>query len=232
MQIVQGLSLRSPESVPVQPPTLLYVPNLAAGEYELHTSAAASAGVLRLEVGREAWPLATWAPGDPAPSLTLHAAVHSVRVLGDAPPGTAAWLRPRRVEPAPPRGEARRVTRIGDVIVYSMDDNSYPDPAGVWTGGDRSTRLLLAAGGRAPIDLHLAAGPAPVELSVATGSRLERVALAAGATGRVALPAPDYGVSDVRIEVQGGFAAAALGNPSDARTLGVRLEFRIEPVAR
>jgi hypothetical protein len=220
--------------VPTQPPTLLYVPNLPAGEYELSTSSPASAGILRLEVGREAWPLATWAPGDPAPVLTLDAEVHSVRVLGNAPPGTAGWLRPRRVEPSPPRGQARRVTRIGDVVVYSMDDDSYPDPAGVWTSGNRSTRLLLAAGGRAaPIDLHLEAGPAPVEVSVASGSRVERVTLAAAATRDVALPAPEAsGVYDVRIDVRGGFAAAALGNPSDARTLGVRLGFRMAPPVR
>ena len=153
-----GLSLRTPESMPVAAADAAL--RAEPGRRRVRASHLRRGGwPSRLEVGRDAWPLAAWAPGDPAPPLTLHAAVHSVRVLGDAPPGTAVWLRPRRVEPAPPRGEARRVTRIGDVIVYSMDDDSYPDPAGVWTGGDRSTRLLLAAGGRSPIDLHLEAGP-------------------------------------------------------------------------
>ena len=143
--LVSGVRLGTPETVPIGPPVLLHVPNVPAGGYEIHVEPRSTAsGALRVELGREAWPFATWAPGDSPPTLTLHAAVHSVRVVGDVPPGTAVWLEPRHLDRDPPAGEARRVTRYGPVAVYSMDDDSYPETAGLWTGGNRTTRLLVA----------------------------------------------------------------------------------------
>ena len=149
--LIAGLRLRTPESVPLQPPVLLHVPDLPAGDYDVHTeSDGAAPATLQVELGREAWPFATWALGEAAPSFSLPTALHSVRVLGTPPAGTTVWLAPRHLTAQPVPGMARRITRQGELAVVSMDDDSYPEPGGVWTGGNRSTRLLITATGSPP----------------------------------------------------------------------------------
>ena len=77
--LIAGLRLRTPESVPLQPPVLLHVPDLPAGDYDVRTeSAGPASAALQVELGREAWPFATWALGDAPPSFSLPAALHSV----------------------------------------------------------------------------------------------------------------------------------------------------------
>jgi hypothetical protein len=162
--------------------------------------------------------------------LTLHAGVHSVRILGNGTPAEV-WLQPRKIARTPPAGEARRVSRYESILVYSMDDASHPEANGVWTGGHRALRLLLAAEtGVAAIDVHIEAGPAAVTLAV-TSPAADEIALAAGERRRVrfAMPAAGWPV-DLELEVHGGFPAAALGNPADSRTLGAWLVF--SPAAR
>ena len=65
--LIAGLRLRTPESVPLQPPVLLHVPDLPAGDYDVRARARwAAPAALQVELGREAWPFATWALGDAA----------------------------------------------------------------------------------------------------------------------------------------------------------------------
>ena len=170
------LRLATPESIPMAAPMLLYVPGVPAGVYMVHADAGTSgAGILRVELGRDAWPFADWRPGDGPLALTLHAAVHSVRILGDETPAEV-WLQPRRLARTPPAGEARRVSRYGPVTVYSMDDASHPQGDGLWTGGHRPLRLLLAADpGVAAIDVQIEAGPAAVALAVTSPASIDRV---------------------------------------------------------
>jgi hypothetical protein len=227
-ELLGQLRLRTPETISIRPPVRLHVPNVPAGLYQIRVEARPTdTGALSVELGREAWPFAGWALADAGPTLTLHAAVHSVRVLGDVPPGTTVWLEPRHIERSSPAGQARRVTRYGPVAVYSMDDNSYPETTGLWTGGNRTTRLLLAAAsGAGPIEVQVDAGPAAVAVTLSSPHQ-ERVSLSAGGTHVVRVSPPSaLGVVDLAVDVKGGFPATALGNRSDSRTLGVWLAFR------
>ena len=232
--LVSGVRLGTPESIPIRAPVLLHVPNLPAGRYQIrvdpHSTAAAA---LHVELGRDAWPFAVWTTGDPPPALTVHAAVHSLRVLGDAP-GAEVWLETRHLDRTPPAGEARRITRYGALAVYSMDDDSYPETTGLWTGGDRSTRLLLAAEpATTAVDVTIEAGPVPVEVGLTTSSRADQIALSAGEHRRVRLEAPSIdAVVDLGVAVRGGFPGAALGNTADSRSLGVWLTFSPAPTLR
>jgi len=222
--LVAGLRLRTPESVPVRPPMLLYLPNVPAGRYAVRT--AASGGVatrLWLELGRDAWPFVEWTLSQPPPSITLHTAVHSLRVIGEAPMGTAVWLEPRGLGGLPFE-LARRVTRYGDLAVYSMDDDSYADPEGIWAGGNRATRLLVAPPDNRPIELTVAAGPASVAVTLPGRALLGELAPHERRVIRLDAAGP-ASVIDLRVAVRGGFPAAALGAPSDSRTFGVRLSF-------
>jgi hypothetical protein len=224
-EVIARVRLVTPETVPLAPPLLLYVPNVPAGSYDVHADVVAGSGPLRLELGREAWPYATWTAGDPAPTITLHAAVHSVRVVGNGS-ADAVWLQPRSLESSPPRGEARRVTRYGPVAVYSMDESSHPEMDGVWTGGRRALRLLVAAGaGIEAIDVAIAAGPADLELIITAPARQE-ITLAAGEQRVVRFPVPrGGGPIDLGLDVRSGFPATALGGAADSRTLGAWLTF-------
>lgn len=228
--VVARVRLVTPETVPLSPPLLLYVPAVPAGVYDVRGDVDAGSGPRRLELGREAWPFATWTAGDPLPSLTLHAAVHSVRVVGNGS-GGVVWLQPVSLASAPPGGEARRVTRYGPVAVYSMDESSYPEVDGLWTGGHRALRLLVAAdAGIEAIDVAVAAGPAALALTITAPARQE-ITLAAGdqRVVRLAVPAGG-GPIDLGLDVRSGFPATALGGASDSRTLGAWLTFT--PAAR
>ena len=123
------------------------------------------------------------------------------------------WLQPRRLARTPPAGEARRVSRYGPVTVYSMDDASHPQGDGLWTGGHRPLRLLLAADpGVAAIDVQIEAGPAAVALSV-TSPASNQIALAAGERRHVqfAMPAAGWPI-DLGLEVRGGVRRAGLAD--------------------
>ena len=143
--VLRGVRLRTVESIPLRPPVLLYVPNLPAGVYEVHTDGGAGRSApLQLELGREAWTFATWAASEPAPSIRAAGCLAFVTRpwrAGTRRPGVdssrATWPGHRRREPR------AAVTRYGDLAVFSMDDDSYPETTGLWTGGDRSTRLLV-----------------------------------------------------------------------------------------
>ena len=231
--LIAGLRLRTPESVPLQPPVLLHVPDLPAGDYDVRTESAGTApAALQVELGREAWPFATWALGDTPPSFSLPTALHSVRVLGSPPVGTTVWLAPRHLAAQPVPGMARRITRYGELAVASMDDDSYPEATGVWTGGNRSTRLLIAPTGVPPaaVAVRLESGAAAVEVSIATAAQSEMLRLPPQATGDVRLAWPDGSAAiDLRVNVRGGFPASAIGPATDARTLGVWLAFSAAP---
>ena len=218
-----GLALRTPETVPLAAPLLLYLPNLPAGDYVIRAATAPGAtAAVQIELGRDAWPFAAWRPTDGEMRISLRTALHSLRVVGDLPPGAGIWLTPEHVDRQPPPGTARRVTRYGDLALYSMDDESYPDPGGTWVGGDRTSRMVVAPiGDPRAIDLTLEAGPAPVEVALAPGFSLP---LTAGERRVVPLAGGEaVTVADVRVSVRGGFPAAALGNRSDGRTFGVRV---------
>ncbi|MGD9902905.1 MAG: hypothetical protein AB7U83_05515 [Vicinamibacterales bacterium] len=225
--VAMRLGLRTPESVPIRPPVLLHLPDLPAGRYALRTAAPPGAtATLRLELGRDAWPFAEWPLSASPPPLVLRSALHSVRVTGDAPPGTTVWLEPRGVDRRAPRGQARRVTRFGDVAVYSMDDQAYVDADGLWTGANRTARLLIAP--LAPmrgLALIVEAGPAGVDVEMPPPHGVGT--LAPHERRIVALHSADpTDLVDLHVTVRGGFPAAALGNPADSRTFGVRLTVR------
>jgi hypothetical protein len=221
---LDGIRLTTPESIPVGPPVLLYVPGLPAGQYELHAPRPARGQTFRLELGRDAWPFVEWGSADDPPSLDLRAAVHSVRVVGAGADAADAWLQPRGMRRGPP-GEARRVTRTPAGDLYSMDDGHYPEPSGAWTGGDRSTRwVLVPPFGETAVDVGLEAGPARVEVQLTSGGATRPLTLEPFGRERVRLQHSD-GAVEVVIAVRGGFPASALGSPSDSRTLGVWMDF-------
>jgi hypothetical protein len=154
--------------------------------------------------------------------------VHSVQVQGDS--NADVWLQPLALgRPASPR-EARRITRMGLVDVYSMDDDSYVESMGAWTGGDRETRFLIAPSRPGMVTVRLEAGPAAVDVQL-TGQWGERaLRLEPHASTVVPVTAAEaWTAVDLRARVTGGFPASLLGRPSDSRSLGVWITFDVTP---
>ena len=143
------------------------------------------------------------------------------------------WLAPRRLAAQPVPGMARRITRYGELAVVSMDDDSYPEATGVWTGGNRSTRLLITPTGSPPgavaLRSRVRAGRCR-GLDLPAAAQSEMLRLQPQATGDVRLAWPDGSAPiDLRVNVRGGFPASAIGPATDSRTLGVWLAFSAAP---
>lgn len=232
--LARRLALRTPESLTQPADMRLYVPDVPAGTYAITTAPAAVAngGECRLELGRDAWPYAVWDARDTPPTVRLATAVHSIRVAGCGPSIEDVWLAPVTAPRASDR-VARRVSRIGGLDVYALDDSSYVDVDGFWTGGDRSVSFLIASKTPARVRLHLAAGPSPVVVGI-------RHASAAGTTVDLAADArSSIDLGDVsadsaiplRVDVKGGFPGRLLRH-GDSRSLGVRLTFEATPLPR
>lgn len=230
-RLVRHLRLTTPESLPLSRPLLLYVPNLPAGDYQLHATprpGGATGETLSLELGRDATPFATWSVGSPAPSLSLTTDLHSLRVVGST--DAELWLEPVRLRSPALTGQARRITRLGDVAMYSMDDNSYVEGAGAWIGGDRASEMLLTAPPDALVSARLEAGPAPVRVRLDGGWGTRQLTLDPNAKTVVPLAVADAPMG-LRVTVDGGFPARDLGNSSDLRLLGVWIGFEAQPAA-
>lgn len=224
--VIRALTLRTPESLTLPPEAQLYVPNVPAGAYVIERTRTASPdiGSCRLELGRDTVPYATWMAPDTPPALTLATAVHSVRV-GDCGGSVAdMWLRPL-ASPRPSGAVARRVIRLAPLDVYALDDSSYVDGDGFWTGADRVVSFLIASPVPATVIARVAAGPATVALDIRHGQSSATLEVGPDASRRVELgavagdrPLP------VRIDVKGGFPGRLL-DVRDSRSLGVRLSF-------
>ena len=228
------LRLSTPEDVPLEDETRLAVTHLPAGRYAVESARRGGDGdnpVMTLALGRDAWPFATWRLTEPAPTFAIVAPVHSARVDGARRDEVEVWLRPLGpIAQEAPAGEARRITPMGDVVVYSMDDNHFVEGSGLWTGADRSTRLLVTTSRGASVTLRLEAGPSGVSVGVAAPSARQTIDLAPHQQQDVPLGAVTPGAwIDLRFVVRGGFAASALGDGRDTRRLGAWASFSVPP---
>lgn len=229
--LARRLVLRTPETL-ASTPWHLYVPNLPAGRYALRAARGAGAPArLAVELGRDAWPYATWVPGADDPVFELVTALHSVRVPAKGQPAPDLWLEPLGAPLASAFPAARRVTRMGELDVYGLDDSSYPEPDGIWLGADRPTVIVVAA--RAPLLLTtaLAAGPARVSVDVVRDGHRTTIDLVEQETKTLALGhvAPDAPLR-VQMTTRGGFPARLL-QAGDSRTLGAFVTITSAPAA-
>ncbi len=227
--LVAALAIEAPRLF--SPSAALHVPFVPAGRYRIEASPlpGLQSDVQRrlvLELGREAWPMATWLPDkEPGPSFVLPVPIWAVRVTSpqEAPSSWRVRLVPVEVSNrvSSRRVFASRATRYGDLVVFSLDQSSYPETGGLWLAGDRESAVLVAdlEGRPSAVRLTFEAGSAPVEVALARGERWHtRFALAAHEHRQVDVPASENGrLDDIRAHLRGAFTAA------DGRLLGAWL---------
>ncbi|MGE0812555.1 MAG: hypothetical protein AB7O28_10110 [Vicinamibacterales bacterium] len=224
------LRLRTPESVAAGDGVLVYVPHVPAGRYRIRVLTNGPAdGEAVLQVGRDIWPYATWRLTDPPPLVVLAGDVHSVRIDGPKDAIDDLWLEPVARPASPGYPEARRLYKVGDVDVYALDDASYPEPGGLWTGANRTTSLLLAVPAPSDVVAHLQAGPAAIRMRLDHGSDRSDVDIGPEGTAQAALGtlAPQQPVL-LRLTTRGGFPGRTL-REGDSRSLGAWVTFAATP---
>jgi hypothetical protein len=152
--------------------TLLSVPELPPGSYEVHVTPLSASGTLQIRIGDTALPLWTGSadgagPGTIGPAIRLPVPVRSLVVEGDEPAHrtvSEVALGPQRADRLfEPRGavpgSAYRAVRYGSAQVFFMDADPYPEAAGFWVQSARTARIVVLGTGRnflflrnAPID--------------------------------------------------------------------------------
>jgi hypothetical protein len=227
--LASKLALRTPESVPLGDDVVLHVPNVPAGAYAIRLRPAAherDVGVgLTLVLGRDAQPFATWPANAVPPQIRLETSVHSVRVLGARLSFADAWLEPLEPPHASRWPPARRVTQVNGLDVYALDDSTYVEPEGIWTGANRPSAMLLAGPDATHVVAEFKAGPADVTLELNVRERATTIAVPAGRSA--SHPLGLVGVDEpllLRIVTRGGFPGRDL-HAGDSRSLGVLVTF-------
>lgn len=220
---------------PHQDGALLALPQVPAGEYRVAIEGARTlAGTLSVTVGAtsqviEAWPLEERTAGLTDMIVRLPVDVRALAIRGDAAARQRiqrVTLRPERLTPVAAR-PASRAARYDRVTAFFLDDGMYMEPGGVWTRGDSSGDLVLAADDGGDVNLDIAAGPVPVTLVLRSEAGVARLTLGAGERQRHVLAPGRWNIATA-----GSFRPRDFDPSSqDGRALGVRLEFSADAPA-
>ena len=208
---------------------LFQVPAIPAGRYRLSGEAGA-AGWIMLGIGRDQFSLRSGPITSNPLEVTFPVGVRAIVIRGDEQ--ARQTLRRLVVEPLAllpeqeraSSGQAIHAVRYGGVTTFFMDDQSFPEPEGFWTGGARSSSIVMqpdAAG--AFITLHLRNAPVDNRVEIAAGAWREELRLLPGEERRLRVPLlAGRAATLIRITTSSGSRPSAVDAASrDNRFLGV-----------
>jgi hypothetical protein len=118
---------------------------------------------------------------------------------------------------------ARRAVRYDGATVFFMDDRSFPEPAGFWIGGTRSSSIVIQPDARRrSASIEVRNGPVDNSVTVESGDWREQLHLTPGESRRLDVPLdPARGAALVSFHVASGFRPNAVDPSSrDKRFLG------------
>jgi len=211
---------------------LAVLPAIPAGEYRLSVAGPPADGLVMAGIAQDQFAIATEPLSTFEDGVTLRfpVDVRSIVVRSDE----AAREAIRRLTLRPihllPRGKrlspdlAERAVRYGSTVVFFLDARSFPEPAGFWAGGSRSTAVVIAPDGpAASVDVALRNGPVQNDVTLDSGRWRHALTLAPGEEREVRVPIEDArNAALVRITCSSGFRPSETepGN-RDSRFLGV-----------
>lgn len=230
-----GTSFRGHRAPGVSP--LLQVPQVPAGDYDVFIDAWTRLdGVATVRLGRHDLPMASWSlaerpPGYSGLALRLPVAAHSITVIGDAAARASVRrlvLRPRALPAADSeRRRAQRAVRIGDVVVFALDDRAFLEPAAVWVRGETAARFVVQPDAIGPRVVRLQGGPVANTVTFSAGAWRAEVPLPAGETRDVEVPAEALAPATLTVASASGFRPSEHDERSgDVRWLGAYLVWR------
>jgi hypothetical protein len=209
---------------------LFVLPGVPAGDYRLQPQVREAGGTLSIAIGRENIPLGTVAAASPDP-FTLHLPVDVRGVVIRADDEARRNVRGLIVEPVslvPPSDRltgmpARQAVKYQEIVVFFLDDRSFPEQEAFWVGGARDTSIVLRPDAARPAATLLVRN-APVEnrILIESGGWRNELPLAPGEERRVQVPI-DRGRGSVliRFSVSSGFRPSEVDPASrDERYLG------------
>ena len=218
--------------------------SLPAGAYRIavqfNDHAAEQTWPLALQVGRVGPPLQSWAveaqPGEVwTTSISLPVSANFVGLRGPAELERAIdtiTITPTAVVDAGSRPIVPAVTaaaHYGPVSVFFHDERMYPEPAGFWTPGRRTSAVtvVVPANHPAPVILRVHSGGAANSATFSTFGWQDDVALLPGEAVEIELPAMTGGIVPLTIAVQDGFYPRDLDPATgDQRFLGLWVEVK------
>ena len=216
--------------------------SLPAGTYRIEVQfndrAAGRTWPLSLQVGRVGPPFQTWnveaQPGErwsTALWLPVNASFVGLRGPDDLEPAIdAITITPTTVIDAGARPIVPLVVaaaRYGAASLFFHDDRMYPEPAGFWTRGGRTSEITVATpvDRATPVVLRFHSGAKANRATFSTFGWSHEVSLVPGQAGEVELPTMAGGVVPLTISVDDGFYPRDLDPSStDQRFLGIWIE--------
>jgi hypothetical protein len=222
-------------SLIVDPVWVAVMSNVPAGMYRLDVTSGSSSGSLVTRLRPKASPLQRF---DVAPSraqsfaLLLPAGVAVLLLEAES----AELARQIQVALVPIGtatarfGYARQNARYGDMDLFFMDGNVFPEAEGFWVRGGQSADVVLSQGAAAANragTLTIRNGATPNTVTIRSGGWQEVLTLAAGEGRVVSLPAADaLGSWPLTITSASGFRPSDTAG-ADRRFLGVWIDPRI-----
>ncbi len=233
-RLVAGMEIGSSEPGETdEPPPLLLLRDLPAGEYQLHvTMRLLRREAMTLTVGRSPAPLRTYAlrpVGDQEFHLELPAPVSALVVDGNETARRAissVTVRPGILAHGS-SGVSSEAMHYGTVDVFFLGGTAYLAPTGFWVGGRDSAQMALVVGhGRAAAHLRIVNGAVENVVTVEAGVFQRAIELAPGEATELDVPA-GAGDGVVRIASGDGFQPSAVDKSStDRRLLGVWVQIQ------
>jgi hypothetical protein len=130
----------------------------------------------------------------------------------------------RRPQDRLAQGVARQGVRYDSTTTWFLDDRSYPEPEGFWTGGARSTEIVVQPDAPHPAEmLFVRNGAAENTVLIETKGWREELRLGPGEERTIQVPSNQAaGATWLRITTSSGFVPEQVNPASrDGRHLGV-----------
>ena len=221
--------------------------SLPAGRYDIAVTfgdrVPSRAESLGLQVGRMGPPFATWSLRPNAGErwqttldLPVDASFIGLRGSNEMERAIASIvITPTTVVDAGARPRLPTVLSAATydgVGMFLQDGPMYPEAAGFWTTGGRSSLVTVSprAGRTTPVVLTVHSGAKPNRVTFSTHGWQQTLELVPGVVKAVTLPMPATGVIPVTIWTENGFSPTEIDPASrDPRFLGVWIEVAKEP---
>lgn len=211
---------------------LFSIPAVPAGSYRIRPLRRGTSGWIMTGIGRDQFAVRTLPLEEAQASfmVTFPVDVRALIIRGDEDARrsvTGLQVEPIRITRPQDRltdGVARQGVRYGDTTAWFLDDRSFPEPEGFWTGAARTTEIVVQPDAPHPAEmLFVRNGATENRVLIETKGWREEFRLGAGEERTVQVPSNQAaGATWLRITTSSGFTPSQVNPESrDNRYLGV-----------